>query len=177
MLAALLHVLHPLVVLRLGAGCRSQALLTQLHGRPPVPVATCSPPFFHTTSNAPLTRAHASRPTMAKKPAGGGGSGKDAAATPLRDVAGGVNITVRAKPGAKQCSISLGAEAVEVAVNAPAREGEANAAILEYVAEVLGVRKGAVRLQMGGKGRDKVVFVEGMGLEHVRARLEAATSS
>jgi hypothetical protein len=52
-----------------------------------------------------------------------------------------VTVQVHARPGAKTCSISLENDVVNVSIDAPAREGEANAGIVEYMALVLGVKK------------------------------------
>jgi uncharacterized protein YggU (UPF0235/DUF167 family) len=66
----------------------------------------------------------------------------------------------------------LGSEALDVAVDAKPVDGEANAAIAEYVAELLGLKRRDVTLVAGGKSRDKVLAVEGLsaaqGLEQLR---------
>jgi uncharacterized protein YggU (UPF0235/DUF167 family) len=66
----------------------------------------------------------------------------------------------------------LGSEALDVAVDAKPVDGEANAAIAEYVAELLGLKRRDVTLVAGGKSRDKVLAVEGLsaaqGLERLR---------
>ncbi|KAK9809999.1 hypothetical protein WJX72_003152 [[Myrmecia] bisecta] len=70
-----------------------------------------------------------------------------------------ISFAVHAKPGSKVCSVSLSEQAVDIAIDAPAREGEANAGIIEYVAEILGVKKREVQLNVGGKSREKVLLV------------------
>ena len=52
-------------------------------------------------------------------------------------------------------------------------EGVANAAICEYIAEVLGVKRRAVALVAGAKSRDKVVEVAGLAAGDALARLQA----
>ncbi|KAL3728902.1 hypothetical protein ACJRO7_033480 [Eucalyptus globulus] len=48
-----------------------------------------------------------------------------------------VAITIHAKPGSKSASITdLSDEAVGVQIDAPAKDGEANAALLEYMSSV-----------------------------------------
>ena len=51
-------------------------------------------------------------------------------------------------------------DAVRVAVCAPPVDGKANAAVIELVASVLGVRRGSVRLCAGQSSRDKVLLVD-----------------
>lgn len=92
-------------------------------------------------------------------------------------VGGPLLVSFHIKPGAKRCGIELQADVVDIAIDAPAREGEANAAVLEYVASVLGVRKAAVSLAAGGKCRDKVLAVEGLAPAAALAALRAAADT
>ncbi|PHJ21688.1 family cog1872 domain-containing protein [Cystoisospora suis] len=82
----------------------------------------------------------------------------------LRAVDGGVTIAVHAKPGAKQAGITSVDDQTSgqlgVQIDSPAREGEANERLCEYLSEVLDVKKRQVSLQSGHKARDKVVFIE-----------------
>lgn len=75
------------------------------------------------------------------------------------------------------CNLALGAEAVDVTIDAPAREGEANAAICEYIAGVLGVKKRDVSLAVGGRSREKVLVVEGMDAQAALAKLRATAAA
>lgn len=73
----------------------------------------------------------------------------------------GVRINVWAKPGAKKANVlSIDDEAVGIAINAPPREGAANEALCEFVAEIVGVKRSKATLEAGGKSRTKVVEVE-----------------
>lgn len=76
----------------------------------------------------------------------------------------------------QMCAVALGEEALDVSVDAPAREGEANAAICEYVASVLGVKKREVTLVGGGKSREKVLAVAGLAPEVALERLRAGAA-
>ncbi|GJP53908.1 hypothetical protein CLOM_g13031 [Closterium sp. NIES-68] len=137
----------------------------------------------------------ASKDKKKKQPLGGGGGGGDgggggglsggksggggeSAALPgfLRVTASGaVSVAIHAKPGSKQAAVmSLTGDAVGVAIDAPAREGEANAAILEFMADVLGVRKRQVSLQIGSRSREKVVLVEGVSAQEALSSLQRA---
>lgn len=81
-------------------------------------------------------------------------------------------VKLRIVPNARRSEI-VGeyGESVKVKVAAPAVDGKANAALLEFLAEKLGVAVRAVTLVAGEKSRDKVITVEGMRLEEVRRRL------
>lgn len=63
-----------------------------------------------------------------------------------------------------------GGEALKIRLRAPAIEGKANAALVAFLAETLGLRARQVTLERGDKSRDKVVLVEGLTMEEVRAR-------
>jgi len=82
---------------------------------------------------------------------------------------------VRVKPRASRDA--LGGEAggaLVVRLTAPPVEGEANAALVRFVARALGVPPSAVAVARGARGRDKVLVVSGLGPDDVRARLSAA---
>lgn len=62
-------------------------------------------------------------------------------------------------------------EAIKVKVAAPAVDGKANAALLDFLAERLGIPARLLELVSGEKSRDKAVLVEGLDLAEARARL------
>ncbi|TKY73860.1 UPF0235 protein C15orf40-like [Spatholobus suberectus] len=79
-----------------------------------------------------------------------------------------VAITIHAKPGSKSASVTdISDEAVGVQIDAPARDGEANAALLDYISSVLGVKRRQVSIGTGSKSRDKTVIVEDVTQQHV----------
>ncbi|KAL2528162.1 hypothetical protein Fot_20763 [Forsythia ovata] len=79
-----------------------------------------------------------------------------------------VAITIHAKPGSKIATITdFDDEALGVQIDAPAKDGEANAALLDYISSVLGVKRRQVSIGSGSKSRDKVVIVEGINLQSV----------
>ncbi|XP_008785792.1 UPF0235 protein C15orf40 homolog [Phoenix dactylifera] len=79
-----------------------------------------------------------------------------------------VAITVHAKPGSKVATITdFGDEALGVQIDAPARDGEANAALVDYISSVLGVKKRQVSIGSGSKSREKVVIVQDTNLQNV----------
>ncbi|KAF8018605.1 hypothetical protein BT93_H3486 [Corymbia citriodora subsp. variegata] len=111
--------------------------------------------------------------------AGGGGGGSPTESFPscLRPVPpSSVAITIHAKPGSKSASITdLSDEAVGVQIDAPAKDGEANAALLEYMSSVLGVKRRQVSIGSGSKSRDKVVIVEEVTVKSVFDALAKAS--
>ncbi len=62
-------------------------------------------------------------------------------------------------------------DALKVKVHAPALEGRANDALLEFLADKLGVHRRDVTLVRGDKSRHKVVRITGLTLAEVKARL------
>jgi uncharacterized protein (TIGR00251 family) len=66
-------------------------------------------------------------------------------------------------------------EVLKVKVHAPALDGRANEALCAFVAEALGVPKGAVALVQGVKSRQKLLEIRGLALADVLARLAPST--
>jgi uncharacterized protein (TIGR00251 family) len=65
----------------------------------------------------------------------------------------------------------LGA-ALKIKVHAPALEGRANAELLDFLAEKIGVSRRDIGLLRGGKSRQKVVRISGLDAAAVEARLK-----
>jgi len=61
---------------------------------------------------------------------------------------------------------------LRVAVTAPPVEGEANAAVIEALAEALGIKRREVSLVRGEAGRKKTVRIAGLSAATLFARLE-----
>jgi hypothetical protein len=90
----------------------------------------------------------------------------------LRATENGVTLAVRAQPGAKKTAITgvygEGPTAqLKIAVHAPPLEGRANAALLSFLAEFLGLPLNRVELLSGEHNRSKVFLLRGL------ARLDA----
>ncbi|CAI9109022.1 OLC1v1008753C1 [Oldenlandia corymbosa var. corymbosa] len=89
-----------------------------------------------------------------------------------------VAITIHAKPGSKVATITdISDEALGVQIDAPAKDGEANAALLEYISDVIGVKRRQVSIGSGMKSRDKVVMVEETTLQSVFDALDKVLKS
>jgi len=90
----------------------------------------------------------------------------------VKSVPGGVTMAVRVTPRARKNEVvGVAGEALKVKLAAPPVEGAANATLCAFLAEKLGVRKGAVSLIAGQTSRQKVVRVEGVTTDEVLARL------
>jgi len=103
-------------------------------------------------------------------------SGTQAAGSPLQlDKTGSSTlISIAAKPGAKHSSVThLSEESVGVAIGAAAVDGAANTELVAFLASVLKVKKSAISLESGARGRRKVVKVAGLSPLQVEALLQA----
>ena len=67
----------------------------------------------------------------------------------------GAEFVVKATPRARAASCVLEGGVWKIAVNAPAEEGRANAAVAEALAHALGVAKGRLVLLRGATSREK----------------------
>jgi uncharacterized protein (TIGR00251 family) len=75
----------------------------------------------------------------------------------------GVRFTVRVQPRASRSEIvGVHGDAMKIRLSAPPVDGAANEALVELIAEVLGVGRRAVRIVSGETSRSKVVEVEGV---------------
>jgi uncharacterized protein (TIGR00251 family) len=83
-------------------------------------------------------------------------------------------LRLRIVPNAKRNAVAGGhGDAVKVKVAAPAVEGKANAALLDFIAEKLGVHPREVTLIAGERSRDKLVEIHGLDPVEARTRLLA----
>lgn len=71
-------------------------------------------------------------------------------------------LAVRVHPGASRERLAWDGRTLDVWVTARAVEGAANRAVESALATALGVRRSAVRLVAGRRGRDKLVEVHGV---------------
>lgn len=86
---------------------------------------------------------------------------------------GGITLTLHIQPGAKKSEIAgLHGDALKIRLNAPPVDGKANAALVEFIAEALGVPRSAVSLKSGQTSRRKVIAVIGSSPARVAALVE-----
>jgi uncharacterized protein (TIGR00251 family) len=99
-------------------------------------------------------------------------AGKIAAMEPLdlREVGGAVEVRVRVTPRARRTVVG-GAHggALKIAVTAPPVEGEANAAVIDALADALGVPRRAIAVVRGATSREKTLRIAGVHADRIRA--------
>jgi uncharacterized protein (TIGR00251 family) len=89
--------------------------------------------------------------------------------------AGGVVLLVKVVPGASRTRY-LGDwnGRAKIAVAAPAEKGKANEALLDYIAETLGIRRPRVSVVAGHTSPQKSVRIEGVSADAVAEALKKA---
>ena len=81
-------------------------------------------------------------------------------------------LRVRVNPrGSRNQVTAWEGEVLHVKLTAPPVEGAANKAAVEFVAELLGVRKSQVALVSGHTSRDKTFMITGLSEDDVCTRL------
>jgi uncharacterized protein len=89
-----------------------------------------------------------------------------------RDVAGGAELEVLVQPRASRTrAVGEHDGRLKVQLAAPPVDGEANAALVAFLADALAVRKADVVLVRGDTGRRKTVRVAGVSAAAVVSRL------
>lgn len=79
---------------------------------------------------------------------------------------------VRVQPRATRTELAgAHGDALKIRLAAAPVEGAANRELIAFLAHRLGVPKSAVRIIKGGRAREKLIEVQGLSEEQVRARL------
>jgi len=95
-----------------------------------------------------------------------------------RGATGAVRLRIHLQPGAARNQIAgWHGEALKVQVHAPPREGAANVALIELLAETLAVPRRSIRIVHGATARDKLIEVAGADPVECRRRLEGALAA
>ena len=85
---------------------------------------------------------------------------------------GCITLHLHIQPGAKTTGCAgLHGDSLKIRLAAPATEGRANAALLAFVAERLGLPRGSVELRSGQTSRQKLLLVSGASVDEVRRLL------
>ena len=85
------------------------------------------------------------------------------------------SLHVRVQPGARRTGFAgWFGEHPKIAVAAPPVEGAANAALIEFVAQALGVRRRDVRIAIGAAARTKKLEIDGLDDAAIVAAVSAA---
>jgi len=86
---------------------------------------------------------------------------------------GKVTLGVRVIPRAKKNeTVGVQEGALRIRLTAPPVEGAANKALIDFLAQKLGVRRRQVEIISGVKSRSKVIRISGLSPAEVRRRLE-----
>jgi uncharacterized protein (TIGR00251 family) len=87
----------------------------------------------------------------------------------------GSALTVRVTPRARRTEVAEVLEdgTIRIRVTAPPVEGKANAALIQFLAEVLDIRKRRIEIVAGEKGLDKIVSITDLSAAEVQRRLQA----
>jgi len=89
------------------------------------------------------------------------------------ETAEGVTFAVRVQPRARRNVVAwLKGDALKVCVTAPPEDGRANEAVVELLADTLGVKRRQVEIIAGATSRDKVVRVRGLSRSELAAKLQ-----
>ena len=81
-------------------------------------------------------------------------------------------LSVRVVPrSAKEGVAGFEGGVVRIRLNAPPVEGQANESLVRFLARTLGVPKSRITLVSGGKGRSKIVRVDGVTGKELMAAL------
>jgi len=90
----------------------------------------------------------------------------------------GIYLTVHLQPGAHRSSVGgVHGDALKVAVGAPPADGKANRAMLDFIADLLGVGNDRLELVSGHTSRRKRVLIRDAGVEEVKTKLQTALAS
>ncbi|MDL2316381.1 DUF167 domain-containing protein [Desulfovibrio sp. OttesenSCG-928-A18] len=74
---------------------------------------------------------------------------------------GGWHLLVRVQPGAKKSEVCAPAEGrLRVRLAAPAMENKANKALVLFMARLLGLKSGRVKLVSGASSREKRLYID-----------------
>ena len=93
----------------------------------------------------------------------------------LHDGKKGSALAVRVTPRASRNEIAelLDDGTIKVRLAAPPSDNEANEALIDFLAEILGVPKSRLDIVAGAAGRDKLISVTDMDVETVHQRILA----
>lgn len=87
----------------------------------------------------------------------------------------GATLAVRVTPRAGRNEIAGVSEGMlRVRLTAPPVEGAANAALLDFLAKQLGLRRGQVILVSGQSARQKLIRITGLSAQEIKRRLLGA---
>ncbi|MFP3853024.1 MAG: DUF167 domain-containing protein [Anaerolineales bacterium] len=93
----------------------------------------------------------------------------------LHDGKHGAALTIRVTPRARKTEIGelMADGTLRIRVQQPPVEGKANDALIEFLSDILGVRKNRIEIVAGARGLDKIVSILDLTAQEVQQRIEA----
>ena len=92
----------------------------------------------------------------------------------VQEANGRVRLSVRVQPRASQSAIvGIHGDALRIRVSAPPVDGAANAALIEFLADIFAVSRRSVRILAGESSRSKVVEIDGITERVVRELVDS----
>ena len=92
----------------------------------------------------------------------------------IKDSGDGCELSIFTRPRARRTELAGTHDGVLcVRVQAPPVDGKANAELLGFLANVLGLPKSAVMLRRGATARRKLIAIEGLNAASVARRIDA----
>ena len=94
------------------------------------------------------------------------------------EIAGGVRLEVSVQPrSSRNQVVGEQNEALKIKLTAPPVEGEANAALVDFLSSYLKIPRKDVKLVKGETSRHKIVEIKGISSEELMIKLGLPTSS
>jgi uncharacterized protein (TIGR00251 family) len=85
-----------------------------------------------------------------------------------------IRLKVRVIPNArKNAVVGFTGDEIRLKIKAPAVDGKANAALIEYLAELANVPRSRIAIKAGEKARTKIIEIDGPSSDQVLARVKA----
>jgi uncharacterized protein (TIGR00251 family) len=85
-------------------------------------------------------------------------------------------LELHVQPGARKTEVAgMHGARIKIRLAAPATEGRANEALIEFLAEKFGVAKRDIRILSGVKSRDKRVLIEGITTQELPWKMPSAS--
>jgi len=88
-------------------------------------------------------------------------------------------LKVRVIPNARKNLVTSWTteDEIRLKIKAPAVDGKANAALIDYLSELTEVPRSKIQLKAGQKARIKIIEIDGPTADEVRARIRAQVGS
>jgi|HubBroStandDraft_2_1064218.scaffolds.fasta_scaffold1285255_1 uncharacterized protein (TIGR00251 family) len=85
-----------------------------------------------------------------------------------------IRLKVRVIPNARKNEVAAcTGDEIRLKVKAPAVDGKANAALIEYLSELANVPRSRIAIKAGEKARTKIIEIDGPSSDQVLARVKA----